>query len=1712
MAQFEAKKTIFTGRVTLVSRARHEGRPVVIKQLAGPHPSQESIHRLRKEYETITALAGPGVVRVLGLQSIDGLPAIIEEDVGGESVAFHLRQGRTPSLKQALNIALATANALSRVHRSGVIHKDVNPANIVWNHATGAVQLIDFGIASRFTREAPSLASTARLEGTLTYIAPEQTGRMNRPVDTRADLYSLGATLFELLAGRPPFETDDALASVHAHVARTPPKVADVAPHVPLVVSQIVDRLLAKAAEDRYQTAAGLAADLTRCLEGLASDEPLTSFPLGAEDRQEILRIPGRLYGRGTERQLLLEAFAGARAGGLEVVLVAGYSGVGKTSLIRELVPPVVQARGAFIAGKFEQFSRGRPYASLLQALGSFVRQLLSGREEHVAAWRSRLLHALQGDGRILTEVLPELSLIIGEQPGVVELPPTEAANRFTLVFQRFVRALASVEHPVVLFFDDLQWADLPTLTLLEALATDDATGHLLVVGAYRDNEVQAGHPLRFTIGRIEAARSLSTIRLAPLEEGTVGEIVADSLGVPVARVEGLAGLVFAKTRGNPFFGTQFLEALYRDELVCFDLEAGEWTWSQAEIEAREITANVVDFMAGRIRRLPDTTTFALSRAAFFGTQFDVGGLATVLGQERSAAEQALEAALESELISVTDHFAGTFRFVHDRVQQAAFSLSDSADRPTIHRDVGRLLHSRLEDGGASVFDVVNSLNAGRSAIDDAEERDALRALNLEAGRRALGAAAYQPAWGFLQVGLELLPDDAWTRLYDDALDLHLEAARAAYLSQERSAMDALVDVVLREGRSELDKVRAYEVDIYARFSAGELSSTIERGLEVLAILGVHLPAEPTQEDVIGGLGATQAALAETKAEEIYALPADRDGRTLAISRILNTLTSPAYFARPSLLPMLAFGLVRNGLEHGLAPETPYGFSVYGLILCSVGDLRGGITAGETAIGLIDRVPNPRIANLTRHIYLAHIRFWYHHWRELREPEKAVFKAGYNLGDFLFAGFGAQMSGTSAFFGQDELGPVLDDMRESHAAITRLGQAIPQLLQDLQLEPVVALREGTDTPNELSGEYFDERTQVPVLVEGGDTSNLYVFSVLKTLQTFMLGDALAAADAAEANQQWLAGAASSLYAPMYLFLDTLAHLAAWDRLDAERQERVKPRLASNRATLVSWAEVGPMNLMHRVALLDAEWARVFGGDSPYELYPKAIAATLEGGWIGDRALGNELAGRYAHSLGNITVARAYLAEARHLYERWGANAKVAAMEVEWPALLERARDGRVSTATNQGTTGSLAIDSLAVVRASRVLTQDLELGAVIEALLRISLETSGARKGVLVLVEEHGLVAHAEGIAGNAIRVRGLGVPALESGVCPAGVLLYVQRTREPVVLADAAAEGPFVNEDMIASEGIKSVLCVPLEHQGRLRALLYLENAETASVFTLQRVELMQTLGAQAAISIENAALYGSLEEKVIERTQELADARRRSDELLGNILPAAIATELKAVGHAEPVAFESTSVLFTDFVGFTHIAEQMSASRLVAELDEAFSAFDAIIEERGLEKLKTIGDAYMCAGGVPRLSTTHAADCILAGLAFQDYIDSRQASRTDVGDTPWTLRVGIHSGPLVAGVIGTRKFAYDVWGETVNTASRMESSGVPGRVNVSQATYAATEPLFEWTDRGEVAAKGLGRVPMYFVDGIRPELSVDGEGRVPNEVFAKRLAALTE
>ncbi len=813
---------------------------------ASEHPSPSCLDRLAHEYGLKDALDETWAVRPLALERTRGGSMLVLEDPGGEPLERLL--GAPMAVGSFLPLAVGIAAALGKLHARGLVHKDLKPAHLLVNCADGRVRLTGFGLTSRLPRERLPPAPPEFIAGTLAYMAPEQTGRMNRSIDSRSDLYAFGVTLYQMLTGSLPFTASDPMEWVHCHIARKPVPPSERLEKIPPPVSHIIMKLLAKTAEDRYQTAAGVERDLRRCLGAWETRHRIGAFPLGQQDTSDRLLIPEKLYGREREIETLLAAFDRVVTSGRpELVLVSGYSGIGKSAVVNELHKALVPPRGLFAAGKFDQYKRDIPYATLAQAFQGLIRSLLGKSDAELASWRDALREALGPNGRLIVDLVPDLTLVVGEQPPVPELPSQQAQGRFQLVFRRFLSVFAGPEHPLALFLDDLQWLDAATLDLLEDLLTEPEVRHLLLVGAYRDNEVDAAHPLPRKLAAVRrVGATVTEIALAPLAREHVGQLIADALRCEAAQATPLAQLVREKTAGNPFFVIQFLYALADEDLLHFDHDAARWSWDLTRIRAKGYTDNVVDLTVGKLTRLPIETQGALQQLACLGNLAGTAMLAIVLDTSETQVDAALWEAVRQELVERLD---GSYRFIHDRVQEAAYSLIPEASRAADHLRIGRLLAARTppEQLEEAIFEIVNQLNRGAALITARDEREQLAEFNLIAGKRAKASTAYASALTYLIAGTTLLAGDCLERRHELAFALELHRAECEFLTG--AVMEAEQRLVALSGRAattvERASVTCLQVDLCTTLDQG--SRAIAVGLDYLRHLGIEWSAHPTR-------------------------------------------------------------------------------------------------------------------------------------------------------------------------------------------------------------------------------------------------------------------------------------------------------------------------------------------------------------------------------------------------------------------------------------------------------------------------------------------------------------------------------------------------------------------------------------------------------------------------------------------------------------------------------------------------------------------------------------------------------------------------------------------------------------------------------------------------------------------------------------------------
>jgi PAS domain S-box-containing protein len=1434
------------------------------------HPVPAILERLEHEYSLRDELDSDWAARPLALAYREDRTILILEDPGGEPLDRLL--GQPMKLSRFLRFAVGLAAALGKLHQQGLIHKDIKPANILVDSVSGAVWLTGFSIASRLPRERQSAEPPEMIAGTLAYMAPEQTGRMNRSIDSRSDLYSLGVTFYEMLTGVLPFTASDPMEWVHCHIARQPVAPEQYAKEIPAPLSAIVMKLLAKTAEERYQTAAGVARDLWGCLTEWEEHYRIDPFQLGAHDVSDRLLIPEKLYGREREIDALLASFDRVVANGTpELVLVSGYSGIGKSSVVHELHKLLVPPRGLFASGKFDQYKRDIPYATLAQAFQSLVRPLLGQSEAELASWRHALLEALGPNGRLMVDLVPELKLIIGRQPPVPDLLPHEAQNRFQMVFRRFLGVFARKEHPLALFLDDLQWLDRATLDLLEHLVTHSEVRHVLLVGAYRDNEVGPSHPLLRTLEAIRnAGAPVQEIVLAPLRIDDVGRLVADALHCKPERARPLAQLVQEKTGGNPFFAIQFFTALAEEELLSFDPVAPAWQWDINRIRAKRYTDNVVDLMAGKLKRFAATTQEALKQFACLGNVAEIATLAMVHGETEEAMQAALWEAVHAGLVFRED---SAYKFLHDRIQQAAYSLIPEEHRAVVHLRIGRVLLGSMtaDELAEHLFDVANQFSRGTALVIDRDEKAQVATIDLRAGRKAKASAAFASACVYLAAGMALLDERDWGSQYELMFRLRFERAECEFLTGNFDTAEQLIGELLQRGASKVDQAAAYHLKVLLHTVKSENAQAVASALTCLRLFSIDIPAHPTWEQVQAEYETVWQTLDGRPIENLIDLPLMTDPELQAAMQLLSVLTPPAYFTDLHLFSLLVCRMVNVSMQHGTSGASAHAYGILGHILGPVFHRYSeGYRFAKLACDLVEK-----------HGFIAYHAKVYHamglaaQWTQsittAIDFNRATFRTAIETGDLTFACYSMCQSVYGLLLRNDPLDAV---WRESERGLDFAREARFRDMADaiVSQQRFIATMQGrTATFSTFSDAQFDETAFEAQLTGDRIPTMVCLYWIVKLKTRFLSGDyaeALAAADKAKALL-W----ASAVWIQLldYFYYTALTVAALHENATADEQTGWRKLLTVHRGQLREWAENYPPTFGDKHALVSAELARIEGRDlDAMRLYEEAIRAARENGFVQNEGVANELAAQFYLKRGIEKVAHFYLREARYCFLRWGALGKVKQLDERYPAIEEQ-------TSVRPTTTIGTPVEQLdlgTVMKASHAVSGEIVLEKLIETLLVIAVEHAGAERGLLLLSHGEELRIAAEARTGrDKVEVQ-LGQRLVTPAELPESLLRYVARAQESVILDDASLQNRFSEDDYLRRRRSRSVLCLPLVKQAKLIGVLYLENNLAPRVFTPKRLAMLELLVSQAAISLDHARLYAEL-------TQENSD-RRKAEEAL--------------------------------------------------------------------------------------------------------------------------------------------------------------------------------------------------------------------------------------
>ncbi len=1484
------------GRVAYRARRLADGADVSIETLDTDYPDRRQVATLNHEASITARLAGvEGVRRIHEILPHGSGNLALVTDLYNSSLASLLdeRTNRRLPVLQVLEIARTLVQVLSDIHSRDIVHKALTPDNVLFDSNHGVFALSGFSIASELGQERQAKQLPNQPEGALAYMSPEQTGRMNRSLDYRSDYYLLGLLLFELLTGHPPFSADNTLEWVHSHISRLPPAPHTLSPDVPEAVSAIILKLLAKSPEERYQSSLGLQHDLARCVTAMEQDQPLPPFPLGEKDHLQKFLIPQALYGRERELNELLELFEQAVEGRTRFCLVHGYSGVGKSALVNEIDRYQIRERGFLVQSKFDQFQQGEAYSALAATFRGLVQQIMLEPKDQLDTWRTRLTDALGPNGALVIDLVPELALIIGEQPPVAELPPSESRNRLQLVLTAFLRVFAGEGHPVVLFLDDLQWSDTPTLDLLRRIVTSRDQSHLLLIGAYRSNEVGPGHPLRLLLDDLNNHRRIHRIPVGPLDQNSVEHLVADALRCEPATSQTLSEMLFHRAHGNPFFTNELLRQLHAQGAIWSDPGNGQWQWQLDSASWDDASHDVVEFMLENLRRLPEETQSVLQLAACIGNTFTLETLATIYEHTVAETAQALLPALKQYTVlplhsdyRLARHQDETltlnpnYRFQHDRVQQAAYNLIETRELPRVHLSVGRLMlqYSGGQVANDQLIDIVNHLNQGRALISSGEERRQLAEFNLRAGCRARQASAYQQALDYLRVAEELLPADAWSQAPSLMGTLAAEIQLSLYLTGRTEEADHWLEVMLDHAESPLHRADILAIRTRQNATLGRMEASIHAAIEGLALLGVNFTEHPSQHDIDVERQRVQEYLAGRDITDLVDAPIIDDLATLTAMRLLMEIFAAAFLSGSNLFSYLVLKAVNLALHRGNCPESAFVYAAYGMLLCGELDEPAlGYQYAKVGLAINERLDDLSLRARVIYVYAMFVHHWSNHWATLTPWFRKGIEAGYQSGDLLYLAYSAQ---DCVIW---DPGLDLETARRQHEENLEIVRecAYQDSLDSgtLFLQMQRNFLGDTHAPSSLSSDDFDDQECLDAMSARRFMTGIANHHIYSAEINLLYGNYEQALHFVRKQDKLIKSAMSLPQLVRFYIVANLTLTTLYPAMDKAEQRATRQRLEQDLARMTRWADNCEANFRHLQWLMTAELARLDGDhEAALKHYDAAIDTARSNGFLRDEATAFERAAWHLLALGKRRSAEGYLRGAHGVYNRWGAQRKVEQLEEAFPLLREWSQ-----AQLNKPGSHLSSLDLASIMKASREISGEIVLDQLLQKTLAILLENAGGQWGCLIiraggkLSVEAAILPEQEPPQAGIPEHSMLGDHQGNTLALPMSVISQVFQRCEAVVLHDATAEGSFVNDPYTIHRHPRSVLCVPIVWE-RFEAAVYMENNLTDGVFTDARVELIQLLAAQAAVAIENARLYTqvrdhsrTLEEKVIERTAEL-------------------------------------------------------------------------------------------------------------------------------------------------------------------------------------------------------------------------------------------------
>ena len=1472
---YHIKEQLYKSNSSIILKAERvsDSLPVILKV------KEQSKNEIEHEIEILKSFNNDSIVQIVETLNIENKNIIILEDDNATSLKTWLN-GKTLSIDELIDIAIKIVNAFNEVHLKGIIHNNINPSNIIICPETEQIRLIGFSKALQLSKGYPFPKNYKNIKEAIDYMAPEQSRPTYFPIDFCSDLYSIGVVLYELLTGKLPFTSDDILELTHAHFIKTPEPLYKIKPEIPQILSQIILKLLEKNTADRYQSTYGLLVDLKKFKNGI------NEYHLGEQDYLAVFKMSKKLYGREKEIEHLNKIFEDVSKGGSEFVVVTGYSGVGKSSVVNEILKTVIEYKGLFVSGKFDQYESITPYTAIKQAFGFVIRQILSEPLEVLNVWKSKLQNALNINGQIILDVIPDLELIIGKQKPVQQLGPVESKERFMRVFLDFVRVFTKPENALVLFLDDVQWIDYPTLDLIKLLITK-RTPNLFIIAAYRDNEVSTGHPLLTAINELRQSQTIHQLHLEPLTSETLNTFIADTFQQKAENIKDLSSFIFQKTNGNPFFAKELITNLYKDGHILFNHTKAAWQWNLDKIKTISIEGNVVSFMIERLKKLAKPYQEVLWLAACIGNQFDLNSLALVLKKNREHIFKLLLIAINEGLITLlNDTKEGpvntkveaegnieniTYKFSHDRVQQAAYSLIEKDKRAETHLKIGTLL---LQNYGVDniqehIVEIVRHLNNGINLLKNPEERERLADLNLQVGIKAQNASAFHSALQYFKTGLDLLPENKWEKLYGLTFSLHREFAQSAFFADNFEEADAYCKLLLNKAKTKIEKANVYSLQSAYYVATGDYGQSIKSGIKGLSILGYSLPEKPGKHHIILEVLRIKWRLVGKKVSELYNAPVITESRLKLIMRILTEVSYAGSLADRNMQILTGFKMVSLSLRYGYTAESAPAFANYALgLIAAFGDYKNAAKYSELSLYLNDRFPDIREKTIVISL-TSMINTWYDHWSLLTERFQKAIEYGYQSGDkFMFSRV-AQMK--VMFNPSMNLKDVSEEQYKNTKIIKETAFLEDSYNSSLLFYYMILNFQGlTKERFSFNYENFNEIQLYERIKEKKYFPGIVVYNLFKAEACLLYAEFYKGLEYIQEATKFLKYMPPIPYIVRHSFLVFILNSKCYSEMSKREQKQAVRKMNKEYKKMKKWARRCPVNFLHLLLMMDAEKERLSGHfDNTAKLFEKAIEKAEEGQWKHDEAMAYELLADMYLQNKHIVAAKAYLEQAYSKYDAWGAHGKTAQLRERWPDIFIPDEDKDASESFTGTSTSAQSLDIAAIVKASQAISGKITPEMLFRKMMQVLVENAGAQKGYLILNSDNELFIEAS-FSENEIQVL-QHVPVEDCGDLAQSVINYVSRSQKVVVLDDARNKGLYTKDAYIEINKIKSLITLPIMRQKELNGLLYLENNLITSAFTIEQQEVLNILSSQIAISIENASLYSQLEKKVTARTREL-------------------------------------------------------------------------------------------------------------------------------------------------------------------------------------------------------------------------------------------------